>query len=402
MMGNFLTTLGIRARRGPRDVRGARAERRPPGGQRGATRAPTTARGWLEGDAPGRSPIDEYIDSQAEAPILGSRHAAAPAQARAGPPATRRAPSKSQGEPIAPAAEPQKAPRMSDVEARLEQLASGASTGGCGWSRAPRARACCSTARRVLLLCSNNYLGFADHPQVREAARDAAMRYGVGRGRVAAGLGQHDAAPAPGGAAGATFEGTERCVLFGSGYLANAGVVSALARQGRRSSSPTPSTTRASSTAAGSRGPRRSSTTISTPTTSSGACASRRAAASLIVTDGVFSMDGDVAPLAEIVELADRYGARADGRRGARAQASSVPAGAAASQRPASRGEVDVIVGTLGKALGGYGAYACCDADDGTLPREHRPHPDLLDRAAPAVGRRGASGAGAAARSSPA
>ena len=40
----------------------------------------------------------------------------------------------------------------------------------------------------VLLLCSNNYLGLADHPRVREAAADAAMRWGVGAGRVAAGL----------------------------------------------------------------------------------------------------------------------------------------------------------------------------------------------------------------------
>ena len=53
----------------------------------------------------------------------------------------------------------------------------------------------------VLLLCSNNYLGLADHPRVREAAADAAMRWGVGAGRVAARVGQHDAAPAAGGAA---------------------------------------------------------------------------------------------------------------------------------------------------------------------------------------------------------
>src|SRR6202522_4019728 len=83
----------------------------------------------------------------------------------------------------------------------------------------------------VLLLCSNNYLGLADHPRVREAAADAAMRWGVGTGasRLVSGtmtihrrLEQRLAA----------FEGAEDCVLFGSGYLANAGAIGALAGRG--------------------------------------------------------------------------------------------------------------------------------------------------------------------------
>jgi hypothetical protein len=81
----------------------------------------------------------------------------------------------------------------------------------------------------VLLLCSNNYLGLADHPRVREAAADAAMRWGVGAGasRLVSGtmtvhrrLEERLAA----------FEGSEAALLFGSGYLANVGVVGALAR----------------------------------------------------------------------------------------------------------------------------------------------------------------------------
>src|SRR5437870_7819429 len=83
----------------------------------------------------------------------------------------------------------------------------------------------------VLLLCSNNYLGLADHPRVREAAADAAMRWGVGAGasRLVSGnmtvhrrLEERIAA----------FKGSTACVLLGSGYLANAGVVSSLARAG--------------------------------------------------------------------------------------------------------------------------------------------------------------------------
>src|SRR5918911_2426046 len=83
----------------------------------------------------------------------------------------------------------------------------------------------------VLLLCSNNYLGLADHPRVREAAAEAAMRWGVGAGasRLISGtmtihrrLEERLAG----------FEGRGACVLFGSGYLANTGVVAALAGPG--------------------------------------------------------------------------------------------------------------------------------------------------------------------------
>src|SRR5579871_1383912 len=76
--------------------------------------------------------------------------------------------------------------------------------------------------RPVLLLCSNNYLGLADHPRVREAAADAALTWGVGAGasRLVSGtmpphreLEERLAA----------FKGTESALLFGSGYLANVG-----------------------------------------------------------------------------------------------------------------------------------------------------------------------------------
>jgi glycine C-acetyltransferase/8-amino-7-oxononanoate synthase len=80
----------------------------------------------------------------------------------------------------------------------------------------------------------------------------------------------------------------------------------------------------------------------------------------LIVTDGVFSMDGDVAPLEEIVELAQRYDARVmvDDAHG---MGTIGPGGRGAVADAGLEDEVDVVVGTLGKALGSYGAYACCD-----------------------------------------
>ena len=80
----------------------------------------------------------------------------------------------------------------------------------------------------------------------------------------------------------------------------------------------------------------------------------------LIVTDGVFSMDGDVAPLAEIVEVAAHHGVRVlvDEAHGTGALG---PGGRGAVAEAGLEDEIDVIVGTLGKALGSYGAFVACD-----------------------------------------
>jgi 8-amino-7-oxononanoate synthase len=212
--------------------------------------------------------------------------------------------------------------------------------------------------RPVLLLCSNNYLGFADHPRVREAAADAAMRWGVGAGAsrlVSGAMTAHRRLEE----ALAEFEGTEAALLFGSGYLANLGVVSSLAGRGEVVFS---DELNHASIIDGCRLSRAETFVYDHCDVDHLAYGLREAEGrgALIVTDGVFSMDGDIAPLAEIVELARRHDARVvvDEAHGTGALG---PGGRGAVAEAGLEGEVDVIVGTLGKALGSYGAYVACD-----------------------------------------
>src|ERR1700736_3334601 len=116
---------------------------------------------------------------------------------------------------------------MIEIEARLDELKALGLHRRTRLVSGPQGPHVLLDGKPVLLLCSNNYLGLADHPRVREAAADAAMRWGVGAGasRLVSGtmtvhrrLEERLAA----------FKGTEAALLFGSGYLANVGVVSAL------------------------------------------------------------------------------------------------------------------------------------------------------------------------------
>src|SRR6202161_1420712 len=109
---------------------------------------------------------------------------------------------------------------MSEIEQRLEDLERLGLHRRLRLVSGPQGPRVLLDGRPVLLLCSNNYLGLADHPRVREAAADAAMRWGVGAGasRLVSGtMTIHRRLEER----LAEFEGTESCVLFGSGYLAN-------------------------------------------------------------------------------------------------------------------------------------------------------------------------------------
>jgi 8-amino-7-oxononanoate synthase len=256
---------------------------------------------------------------------------------------------------------------MDELERRLEELerlGRSRRTRMVSGSQGPRVLL---DGEPVLLLCSNNYLGLADHLRVREAAADAAMRWGVGAGasRLVSGtmtihgrLEQRLAA----------FEGTEGCVLFGSGYLANAGAIGALAGRGDTIFS---DELNHASIVDGCRLSRAEVVVYRHRDVGDLERSLRRHAGGgggggggrrLIVTDSVFSMDGDIAPLAEIVALAKAYGARTIVDE-AHAIGAIGPKGRGAIAQAGLQGEVDIAIGTLGKALGSYGAYACASEE---------------------------------------
>ncbi len=251
---------------------------------------------------------------------------------------------------------------MSQIHEHLEQLEDRGLYRRMRMVSGPQGPRVLLDGKRVLLLCSNNYLGLADHPRVREEAARAAMRYGVGAGAsrlISGNMTLHHRLEKR----LAEFKHTESCVLFGSGYLANTGVVSALARQGDVVFS---DELNHASIVDGCRLARAETFVYDHLDVEHLEWGLNEAGGrgSLIVTDGVFSMDGDVAPLEDIVELARRYDARVlvD-----EAHATGVlgPGGRGSVAAAGLSGEVDVVVGTLGKALGSYGAYVCCSDEMG-------------------------------------
>ncbi len=212
----------------------------------------------------------------------------------------------------------------------------------------------------VLLLCSNNYLGLADHPRVRQAAADAAERFGAGAGAsrlISGNMSIHDRLERR----LADFAGYERALLFGSGYLANLGTVSALVGSGQLVFS---DELNHASLIDGCRISRAERFVYQHCDLDHLAWGLRKAGhrGALIVTDAIFSMDGDVAPIAELTELAHRNGCRVLVDE-AHAIGSLGPDGRGAVAEAGLGGEVDLVVGTLGKTLGSYGAYVCASAE---------------------------------------
>ena len=210
--------------------------------------------------------------------------------------------------------------------------------------------------REALILCSNNYLGLADHPALKRAAQRATERWGTSSGasRLVSGtmtlhrcLEERIAA----------FKGTGAALAFNSGYAANTGIISALAGRGDIIFSDRLNHASIVDGALLSR-----ATLVRYPHNDPAAlreALERRPTKGLrlIVTDGVFSMDGDIARLRELVALKKEFGAllMVDDAHGTGVLGAS---GRGSAELCDVLGEIDIQMGTLGKGLGSFGAYA--------------------------------------------
>jgi 8-amino-7-oxononanoate synthase len=214
--------------------------------------------------------------------------------------------------------------------------------------------------RRLLSFCCNDYLNLTHHPAVKEAAIEALRIYGVGAGSSRLVTGNHPLFAAL-EARLARWKQAEAACVFGSGYLANLGIIPALV------------------------GPRdlilidelahaclysgtRLARAVVVPFRHSDvghveallAEQRRRHQHALIVTDGVFSMDGDIAPLNALAALAQRHDAwlMSDDAHGL----GVVGGGRGSNFVQATKADVPLQMGTLSKALGAYGGYVCASA----------------------------------------
>jgi len=249
---------------------------------------------------------------------------------------------------------------MTDVAERLDELRASGLRRRLRLVQSPQGSRVLLDGSDVLLLCSNDYLGLAGHPRIRTAAAEAAMRWGAGSGSARLISGNM---PPHGDLERrlARFKGYESALLFGSGYLANSGTIAALAGRGETIFS---DELNHASIIDGCRLSRAETFVYRHGDVEHLAWGLREAGAraALIVTDGLFSMDGDVAPVAELLELARRHDCRLLVDE-AHATGTLGPGGRGSVAAAGLSGEVDVVVGTLGKALGSYGAYVCARAE---------------------------------------
>jgi 8-amino-7-oxononanoate synthase len=214
--------------------------------------------------------------------------------------------------------------------------------------------------RRVLNFSSNNYLGLATHAALKKAAQDAIERYGCGSGasRLISG---NMALCEELEAKIAKLKGAEAGLVFNSGYQANVGIVPALAGEGDTIFS---DALNHASIIDGCRLSRAPTVVYPHCDVSFLEDALKKApqrGRRLIVTETIFSMDGDEAPLGEIVDVAEKHRATImiD-----EAHATGVfgPNGAGVAAKLGLAERIAVQMGTLGKALGGFGAYVGCSA----------------------------------------
>jgi glycine C-acetyltransferase len=225
-----------------------------------------------------------------------------------------------------------------------------------------QAPSCHFDGKKVINLASNNYLGLTTHPKLREAALSAIRQYGVGSGAVRTIAGTmkiHVELEEK----IARFKQVEACVVFQSGFAANAGTVSAVLGKDDYIIS---DQLNHASIIDGARLSRAKILVFNHKDTSHAeeqlATIQDQPGKKLLITDGVFSMDGDIGPLPALCALAEKYGAimMVDD-----AHASGVLGrnGRGTIDHFQVHGRVDIQVGTLSKAIGALGGYVCGTRD---------------------------------------
>jgi glycine C-acetyltransferase/8-amino-7-oxononanoate synthase len=247
---------------------------------------------------------------------------------------------------------------MIDIDARLDELRASGLHRRTRLVSGPQGSHVVLDGKPVLLLCSDNYLGLADHSRVRGAAAGAAMRWGAGAGASRSESGTmtiHRRLEER----LASFTGRDGALLFGSGYLANAGVIAALARPG---DVVFVDSHNHESIVDGCRLSRADLFVYEHCDVEHLAWGLQEAEsrAALIATEGVFGIDGDVAPLEEIATLARNHGVRVLVDE-SHAIGAFGPDGRGACAEADVDQDIDVIIGTLGAAFGSYGAFVAGD-----------------------------------------
>ena len=210
--------------------------------------------------------------------------------------------------------------------------------------------------KELLNFSSNNYLGLANHPEVVAAFTACAERYGVGAGASPL-ISGHMEIHAELEEALARFKGAEACLIFSSGYLGNLGILATL---GGPEVTIFSDELNHASIIDGCRLARGRVEVYrhADPGHLEDILKVSTARRKIIVTDGVFSMDGDIAPLPDLVRLKEKYGAVlvVDD---AHATGVLPPRGSGTAEHFGLPGRVEIQMGTLSKGLGTYGAYLC-------------------------------------------
>ncbi len=260
------------------------------------------------------------------------------------------------------ASHPSARPQLAHLTAQLDELKRAGTYFRLRELEDAQAPVCTYDGRRVINLASNNYLGLCNHPKLAEAAVQAIREHGVGSGAVRTIAGTmriHMELEEK----IARFKNVEACVVFQSGFTANAGTVGSIL--GKEDFILSDELNHAS-IIDGARLSRAKIKVFRHKDVSH--CEEllqeieHEPGRKLIITDGVFSMDGDIGPVDQLAALAEKYGAimmvddaHASGVLGRNGRGSVDHFGV--------HGKVDVQVGTLSKAIGALGGYVCGSRD---------------------------------------